>query len=156
MNPKGAYSLKILLYRGCIFMYLLVKQLEVIMNPNLALLILSWQVACLFHETETEKLLPGSASATEAESDELDKIHDELTPDVSWDDFNMVYGGFSNAKARTEACVVALKNSSEEFKRAVLNSMIRIAEASNEDGNASNISPEEKAFIGQVKESLGV
>ena len=35
------------------------------MNPNLALLILAWQVACLFHENETDKLLPGSASATD-------------------------------------------------------------------------------------------
>lgn len=124
------------------------------MNPNLALLILSWQVACLFHEVETEKLLPGSASATQAESDELDKIHDELTPDVSWDDFNSVYGGFSSAKARTEACVQALKGESEEFKRAVLNAMIRVAEASKEDGNENNISPEEKAFIAQVKDAL--
>jgi hypothetical protein len=49
------------------------------MNPNMALLILSWQVACLYHENETDKLLPGSASATQAESDALDKIHDELT-----------------------------------------------------------------------------
>ncbi|MCL4101573.1 hypothetical protein SAMN05720766_10466 [Fibrobacter sp. UWH9] len=126
------------------------------MNPNLALLILSWQVACLFHETETEKLLPGSASATEAESDELDKIHDELTPNVSWDDFNNTYGKFRNAKDRIDACVAAIKGESEEFKRAVLNAMIRVAEASNEDGNASNISPEEKAFIGQVKDALGV
>jgi len=126
------------------------------MNPNLALLILSWQVACLFHETETEKLLPGSASATEAESDELDKIHDELTPDVSWDDFNNTYGKFNGAKARTEACIAAIKGESEEFKRSVLNAMIRVAEASNENGNESNISPEEKAFIGQVKETLGV
>lgn len=126
------------------------------MNPNLALLILSWQVACLFHETETEKLLPGSASATEAESDELDKIHDELTPDVSWDDFNNTYGKFVGAKARTESCVSALVGQSEEFKRSVLNSMIRIAEASKEDNNESNISPEEKAFIGQVKDALGV
>ena len=64
------------------------------MNPNLALLILSWQVACLYHETETEKLLPGSTSATEAESDTLDAIHDEVVPDVSWDEFNDVYASY--------------------------------------------------------------
>ena len=51
------------------------------MNPDLALLILSWQVACLYHETETEKLLPGSTSATEAESEDrkstrLNSSHD--------------------------------------------------------------------------------
>ena len=68
------------------------------MNPNLALLILSWQVACLFHENETEKLLEGSTSATEAESDTLDAIHDELTPEVSWDDFNDTYAKFKSAK----------------------------------------------------------
>lgn len=126
------------------------------MKPNLALLILSWQVACLFHETETEKLLPGSASATQAESDELDKIHDELTPDVSWDDFNETYGDFCNAKDRTSACILALKNETEEFKRVVLTAMIRVASASKEDNNETNISPEEKAFIGQVKDALGV
>lgn len=124
------------------------------MKPNLALLILSWQVACLFHEEETEKLLPGSASATEAESDELDKIHDELTPDVDWDDFNMTYGGFSSAKARTDACITALMNESAEFKSKVLEAMLRIAAASNEDNNESNISPEEMSFIQQVKTAL--
>lgn len=124
------------------------------MNSNLALLILSWQVACLFHETETEKLLPGSASATEAESDELDKIHDELTPDVSWDVFNETYGDFNNAKERTEACISALKNESEEFKSKVLEAMLRIAGASKEDDNETNISPEEMAFIQQVKTAL--
>lgn len=137
-------------------MYLYSKQYEVYMNKNLALLVLSWQVACLFHNQENETLLPGSASATQAESDELDKIHDELTPDVNWDDFNMVYGGFSSAKARTDACVKALMNEPEEFKRSVLNAMIRVAEASKEDENENAVSPEEKAFIGQVKDALGV
>lgn len=124
------------------------------MNPNLALLILSWQVACLFHETETEKLLPGSTSATEAECDELDKIHDELTPDVSWDVFNDTYGDFNSAKDRTEACIAALKNESEEFKSKVLEAMLRVAGASKEDDNETNVSPEEMSFIQQVKTAL--
>ena len=124
------------------------------MNPNLALLILSWQVACLFHETETEKLLPGSASATEAESDELDKIHDELTPDVSWDDFNDTYGDFHSAKDRADACIAVLKNESAEFKSKVLEAMLRIANASKEDDNETNVSPEEMSFIQQVKTAL--
>lgn len=124
------------------------------MNPNLALLVLSWQVACLFHETETEKLLPGSSSATEAESDELDKIHDELTPDVSWDDFNSTYGCYINAKERTTACVNALKGESAEFKGKVLEAMLRVAGASKEDDNETNVSPEEMAFIQQVKTAL--
>ena len=124
------------------------------MNPNLALLVLSWQVACLFHETETEKLLPGSSSATEAESDELDKIHDELTPDVSWDDFNSTYGCYINAKERTTACVNALKDESAEFKGKVLEAMLRVAGASKEDDNETNVSPEEMAFIQQVKTAL--
>ncbi|MCQ2108785.1 MAG: hypothetical protein MJZ05_08500 [Fibrobacter sp.] len=124
------------------------------MNPNLALLVLSWQVACLFHETETEKLLPGSSSATEAESDELDKIHDELTPDVSWDDFNSTYGCYINAKERTTACVNALKGESAEFKGKVLEAMLRVAGASKEDNNETNVSPEEMAFIQQVKTAL--
>lgn len=135
-------------------MYLYNKHYEVIMNPNLALLILSWQVACLFHETETEKLLPGSASATEAESDELDKIHDELTPDVSWDDFNDTYGDFHSAKDRADACIAVLKNESAEFKSKVLEAMLRIANASKEDDNETNVSPEEMSFIQQVKTAL--
>ena len=124
------------------------------MNPNLALLILSWQVACLYHENETDKLLPGSSSATQAESDTLAQIHDELTPDVSWDDFNDIYAKFTSAKDRAGACVEALKNESGEFKSKVLESMLRVANASREDDNESNVSPEEMDFIQQVREAL--
>ncbi|MBR3852481.1 MAG: hypothetical protein IKJ76_10710 [Fibrobacter sp.] len=124
------------------------------MNPNLALLVLSWQVACLFHENETENLLPGSSSATQAESDALDQIHDELTPDVSWDDFNKVYGSFSSAKERATACVETLREQSPEFKSKVLESMLKVANASREDENESNVSPEEMAFIQQIRETL--
>ena len=53
----------------------------------MALLILCWQTACLSHDYENEQLLPGATSATEAESAELDKIHDEVTPNASWDEF---------------------------------------------------------------------
>lgn len=124
------------------------------MNPNLALLILSWQVACLFHKNEIEKLLPGSASATEAESNVLDQIHDELTPDVSWDDFNATYAKFKSAKDRAAACVESIKNESGEFKSKVLESMLRIANASREDENESSVSPEEMDFIQQIREAL--
>jgi hypothetical protein len=124
------------------------------MNPNLALLVLSWQVACLFHENETEILLPGSSSATQAESDTLDQIHDELTPDVSWDDFNKVYGSFSSAKERATACVETLREQSPEFKSKVLESMLKVANASREDENESNVSPEEMAFVQQIREAL--
>lgn len=124
------------------------------MNPNLALLILSWQVACLFHKNEIEKLLPGSASATEAESNVLDQIHDELTPDVSWDDFNKAYAKFQSAKDRAAACVESIKNESGEFKSKVLESMLRIANASREDENESSVSPEEMDFIQQIREAL--
>ncbi|MBR2469385.1 MAG: hypothetical protein IKB43_04425 [Fibrobacter sp.] len=124
------------------------------MNPNLALLVLSWQVACLFHENETENLLPGSSSATQAESDTLDQIHDELTPDVSWDDFNKVYGSFSSAKERATACVETLREQSPEFKSKVLESMLKVANASREDENESNVSPEEMAFVQQIREAL--
>ncbi len=124
------------------------------MNPNLALLILSWQVACLYHETETDKLLPGSTSATEAESVTLDKIHDELTPDISWDDFNGAYAKYSTAKDRAIACVEALKGQSAEFKSKVLESMLRVANSSKEDDNESNVSPEEMDFIQQIREAL--
>ena len=123
------------------------------MNPNLALLVLSWQVACLFHDNETEILLPGSSSATQAESDTLDQIHDELTPDVSWDDFNKVYGSFSSAKERATACVETLREQSPEFKSKVLESMLKVANASREDENESNVSPEEMAFIQQIRET---
>ena len=124
------------------------------MNPNLALLVLSWQVACLYHENETDKLLPGSSSATQAESDALDQIHDELTPDVSWDDFNKVYGQFSSAKDRAGACIKVLKEQTPEFKSKVLESMLKVAAASKEDDNGSNVSPEEMDFIQQVREAL--
>lgn len=124
------------------------------MNPDLALLILSWQVACLYHETETEKLLEGSTSATETESDTLDAIHDEVTPDVSWDDFNNTYAKFKSAKDRAAACIEALKNESGEFKSKVLESMLRVANASKEDDNESNVSPEEMDFIQQIREAL--
>ena len=124
------------------------------MNPNMALLILSWQVACLFHETETDKLLPGSTSATEAESDMLDLIHDEVVPDVSWDDFNDIYASFSSLKERANACIEALKDESPEFKSKVLESMLRVAAASREDDNENNVSPEEMDFIQQVRTAL--
>ena len=115
------------------------------MNSNLALLILSWQVACLYHESETDKLLPGSTS---------DAIHDELTPDVSWDDFNSTYAKFKSAKDRAAACVEAIKNESGEFKSKVLESMLRVANASKEDENESNVSLEEMDFIQQIREAL--
>lgn len=124
------------------------------MNPNLALLILSWQVACLYHDNETETLLPGSESATQAESDMLDKIHDELTPDVSWDEFNSTYAKFSSAKDRAGACIKALKKESNEFKSKVLESMLKVAGASRENENESNVSPEELDFIQQVRAAL--
>ena len=124
------------------------------MNPNLALLILSWKVACLYHESETEKLLPGSTSATEAESDTLDAIHDEVTPDVSWDDFNNTYGSFKTAKERAAACVEVLKGQSGEFRSLVLESMLRVANASRENDNETNVSPEEMDFIQQIREAL--
>jgi hypothetical protein len=107
-----------------------------------------------YHENETDKLLPGSASATQAESDALDKIHDELTPDVSWDDFNDTYARFSSAKDRTGACIEALKNESGEFRSKVLESMLKIADASREDDNKTNVSPEEMDFIQQIREAL--
>ena len=103
------------------------------MSENMALLILSWQVACLFHETETEKLLPGSTSATEAESDNA---------------------SFGSAKDRTAACVEVLKQSTAEFQSKVLESMLRVAAASREDDNESNVSPEEMDFIQQVRSAL--
>lgn len=124
------------------------------MNSNMALLILSWQVACLFHETETDKLLPGSASATEDESGMLDKIHDELTPDVNWDDFNKTYAQYTNVKDRAGACVAAIKGESVEFKSKVLESMLRVAAASHENDNQSNISPEEMDFIQQIRSAI--
>ena len=124
------------------------------MNPNMALLILSWQVACLFHETETDKLQPGSTSATEAESDTLDLIHDEVVPDVSWDDFNDIYASFSSLKERANACIEALKDESPEFKSKVLESMLRVAAASREDDNENNVSPEEMDFIQQVRTAI--
>ncbi len=126
------------------------------MNSEMALLILSWQTACLSHNHENELLLPGATSATEAESAELDKIHDEVTPNASWDEFNNLYGNFKSASDRTKACVKALQSESRDFKIQVTNCMTRIANASREDENKTNMSPEEYEFIKNVREQLGL
>lgn len=126
------------------------------MKSNMALLVLSWQTACLYHETEVEKLLPGATSATQAESDELDKVHDEVTPDVDWDDFNDIYASFKTAKERTEACVAALNAEPREFKQKVMDCMTRIAAASREDDNLDNVSPDERCYIEEVRAALGL
>ena len=126
------------------------------MNFDMALLILCWQTACLSHNQENEKLLPGAKSATETESAELDKIHDELTPDASWDEFNDLYASFKSASDRTKACVKVLQSASNDFKIQVTNSMIRIAKASHEDDNKENMSPEEYEFIKGVRDQLGL
>ena len=122
----------------------------------MALLILCWQTACLSHNHENEQLLPGATSATEAESAELDKIHDEVTPNASWDEFNSLYAGFKSASDRTKACVKVLQSQSRDSKVLVINSMVRIANASHEDYNRTNISPEEYEFIKNVREQLGL
>lgn len=126
------------------------------MKSNMALLVLSWQTACLYHEKEVEKLLPGAASATQAESDELDKIHDEVTPEVDWDDFNDIYASFTSAKARTDACVEVVNRESREFKQKVLDCMTRIAAASREEDNLDNVSPDERRYIEEVRAALGL
>ena len=126
------------------------------MNFDMALLILCWQTACLSHDYENEPLLPGATSATEAESAELDKIHDEVTPNVSWDEFNNLYASYKSAGDRTKACVKALQSATMEFKIQVTNSMMRIANASREDENKSNMSLEEYEFIKNVRTQLGM
>lgn len=126
------------------------------MNFDMSLLILCWQTACLSHEHENGVLLPGAKSATEAESAELDKIHDELTPDASWDEFNKLYASFSSASDRTKACVKAILPEDHNAKVLVINSMVRIANASSEDDNKSNMSPEEYEFIRNVRAELGL
>lgn len=78
----------------------------------------------------------------------------QVHPDVSWDDFNDAYGRFSSAKDRVTACVDALKNESGEFKSKVLESMLKIADASKENDNETNVSPEEMDFIQQIREAL--
>lgn len=100
--------------------------------------------------------MPGATSATEAESAELDKIHDEVTPNASWDDFNNLYASYKSASDRTKACVKALKSASNDFKIQVTNCMTRIANASREDENKTNMSPEEYEFIKNVREQLGL
>ena len=126
------------------------------MNYDMALLILCWQTACLSHELENDKLLPGAKSATETESAELDKIHDDVTPGASWDEFNALYASFKSAGERTKACVDALQSQSRDAKVLVINCMVRIANASHEDYNRTNMSPEEYEFIKTVREQLGL
>lgn len=145
----------------CFFIYILsinfrVPTDEVFMKSNMALLILSWQTACLYHEKEVEKLLPGASSATLAESEELDKIHDEMAIEVDWDNFNDTYASFNSAKSRTDACVEALKSESRDFKQKVMDSMTRIAAASREEDNLDNISPDERRYIEEVRAALGL
>jgi predicted nucleic acid-binding Zn-ribbon protein len=117
---------------------------------------LCWQTACLSHSHENGQLLPGATSATEAESAELDKIHDEVTPNASWDEFNKLYASFKSASDRTKACVNALQSAANDFKIQVTNCMTRIANASREDDNESNMSPEEYEFIKNVRAQLGL
>ena len=124
------------------------------MNSEMALLILCWQTACLSHSHENGQLLPGATSATEAESAELDIIHDEVTPNASWDEFNKLYASFKSASDRTKACVNALQSVANDFKIQVTNCMTRIANASCEDDNESNVSPEEMDFIQQIRAAL--
>ena len=126
------------------------------MNFDMALLILCWQTACLSHSHENGQLLPGATSATEAESAELDIIHDEVTPNASWDEFNKLYASFKSASDRTKACVNALQSVANDFKIQVTNCMTRIANASCEDDNESNMSPEEYEFIKNVRAQLGL
>ena len=126
------------------------------MNSEMALLILCWQTACLSHDHENGKLLPGATSATEAESAELDKIHDEVTPKASWDEFNNLSGSVKSASDRTKACVKAIPSESRDFKIQVTNCMTRIAKASREDDNKENMSPEEYEFIKGVRDQLGL
>ena len=122
----------------------------------MALLILCWQTACLSHELEHDKLLPGAKSATEAESAELDKIHDDVTPGASWDEFNDLYASFKSASERTKACVEALQSKTRDEKVLVINCMVRMSNASHEDNNRPNMSPEEYEFIKTVREELGL
>ncbi|MCQ2103472.1 MAG: hypothetical protein MJY98_09645 [Fibrobacter sp.] len=124
------------------------------MTPKMALLVLSWQVACIYHDKENDSLLPGSQSATWAESEVLDEIHDELTPEIAWEEFNEVYGSFPAAKDRTEKCIQALAGESDDFKSKVLECMLNVAAASKEDDNPGNVSPEEMNLIQQVKAAL--
>ena len=126
------------------------------MNFDMALLILCWQTACLSHELEHDKLLPGAKSATEAESAELDKIHDDVTPGASWDEFNDLYASFKSASERTKACVEALQSKTRDEKVLVINCMVRMSNASHEDNNRTNMSPEEYEFIKTVREELGL
>ena len=126
------------------------------MNSEMALLILCWQTACLSHSHENGQLLPGATSATEAESAELDKIDDEVTRNASWDEFNKLYASFKSASDRTKACVNALQSAANDFKIQVTNCMTCIANASREDDNESNMSPEEYEFIKNVRAQLGL
>lgn len=125
-------------------------------SPKLALLILSWQVACLYHKNETDSLLEGSLSATNAESAVLDKIHDTIAPEIPWDEFNATYAKFNSAKERAAVCIDVLKDCSDDLKKLTLKSMLEVANASNEDGNENNVSPAEYGFIDMVKVALAI
>jgi len=64
------------------------------------------------------------------------------------------YADFQNAKDRTDACILALKNEPPECKARVLEAMVRIAAASKENDNEDAISPEERNFIEEVQSRL--
>ena len=79
-----------------------------------------------------------------------------MTPNASWDEFNNLYASFQSASDRTKACINALQSQSRDFKVQVTNCMTRIANASREDDNKENMSPEEYEYIKTVRDQLGL
>lgn len=126
------------------------------MTHEMALLLLLWQEACLEHETENDKLLPGATSATEEEFETLKTIVKTEQFPVTLSDFNIAYASFKTGADRIKECLKTLSAADYAFRVKTIRYLVKMASASREDGNKNPISKAESKFIVFIQESLGV
>lgn len=127
-----------------------------ILSQEMALLVLSWQLACLEQEEEVEPLLEGATTATLAEDKVLDRIKEQENMSFSWNDFNTAYSGYSSAASRLQACVDVLFLSAYDYRVKTVCYLIEMAKASHEGKSEEPVSSVEKDFILKIQEALNV
>lgn len=126
------------------------------MTHEMALLLLLWQEACLEHETENDKLLPGATSATEEEFETLKSVVKAEQFPITLSEFNIAYASFKTGSDRIKESVKALSSADYAFRVKVIRYLVKMASASHEDGNKNPISKAESKFIVFIQEALGV
>lgn len=126
------------------------------MTQEMALLLLLWQEACLEHETENDKLLPGATSATEEEFATLEGIVKAEQFPITLSDFNIAYASFKTGADRIKECLKVLSASAYDFRIKTIRYLVKMASASHEDGNKNPISKAESKFIVFVTQALNV